>query len=957
MPDKEPVLGHIKGSSQPEWRDRDGNFFDEDDFLLIAMLQDPILMAELLWSDPNNAEYGGAYTVRSHQYRLFRPKGWVSGEHRDQIASGRAVGKTEGIKAWAASHAFRRSRANLLITAPERIHLDPLTREIEDRIKSTRMLRDFLDTDSRTQKTGITHMPFGVDFADGTKLVGRIPQKTGPQPLHEKILTPTGWITMREVMNGDLVIGSEGKPVKVLGVTNAWEGETYEVEFTDGTTVETDGRHQWTVSSPSSPMWRTKSTLDIMADLASSNRKESGAALNMWRIPPTPAVEYGPPPDTPPLDPYIVGALLGDGAISGKGAVLIAHDDEVRDEVERRLPAGCLLTPVNGKTRNYRIVGPDRHKPNPALWALRDLGLLGLDSHQKFIPDRYRFGSHQERLDLIRGLLDTDGTVKQGGGAASLVLGNRTMVNQAAELVRSLGGWASEAQASYRKPSVIVNDGKEYPHPGGTYWRATLRLRGENLFHLSRKAATYTTGKKTRHKSIRSVKPTGKRELVRCIQVDADDGLYVTSGCNITHNSGVKGMHQPDMVIDEAQDYPERGWVEIEETIMQEFDDWSVRVYGVHSGNRASTFYEMARKHPERVTNVTRLQAPDWGPKQKQDKIDQYGSTTSPEYQRNILGVASDAASEWFTLHRLMMCIDQGPANGDAMDSAYNSSEYQSQTLRGEEFDLMADVPVGSVLDLPAKFDDVYVGMDVGLNKDPTVISLWSEGMYRFDSKDDKRQRLKLLRRYNLERFRPKDIRGAIYAIAWHCGSKLKAVGVDGTGMGEPMFKEMEDDPDAPGHLADILYGWKFNELVPVYVNPEFVQKDATGRMRDQYGSTVKVETDQWGNARLVVEMPMVEAATKFLREWVDDEFLMLPFDTEITADLQGETVQRVKYLSGARKKPHSFHILDSFRAMAMGKMQAPINEMLAEEDPDDMPPLAMVWNEGGGGGMEMDYR
>ena len=92
-------------------------------------------------------------------------------------ACARSIGKTESIKGKAFAHVFKRHGENMLLTAPELIHLLPLTDAVEERIRDTRLTREFLDT--RAGKTGFTHRPFGVDFLDGTKIVGRIPRLTG----------------------------------------------------------------------------------------------------------------------------------------------------------------------------------------------------------------------------------------------------------------------------------------------------------------------------------------------------------------------------------------------------------------------------------------------------------------------------------------------------------------------------------------------------------------------------------------------------------------------------------------------------------------------------------------------------------------------------------------------------------------------------------------------------------
>jgi len=164
-------LGTIEGAKRIEALE--GTWLlDDDDWALIAMLQDPVLCAELLFEDPLNMDYSGCYTVRDYQYPLFRPK-----RNYNISPCARDVGKTESIKARAVSHVFRRLGEDMLVTAPQLIHLDPLTQQIERRLTETRLTRDFLKRDA--QKTGITHKPFQCDFLDGTRIIGRIPHIDG----------------------------------------------------------------------------------------------------------------------------------------------------------------------------------------------------------------------------------------------------------------------------------------------------------------------------------------------------------------------------------------------------------------------------------------------------------------------------------------------------------------------------------------------------------------------------------------------------------------------------------------------------------------------------------------------------------------------------------------------------------------------------------------------------------
>ena len=72
------------------------------------------------------------------------------------------------------------------------------------------------------------------------------------------------------------------------------------------------------------------------------------------------------------------------------------------------------------------------------------------------------------------------------------------------------------------------------------------------------------------------------------------------------------------------------------------------------------------------------------------------------------------------------------------------------------------------------------------------------------------------------------------------------------------------------------------------------------------------------GAVRFVTFMPMIEASTRYLRRWVGSTFLMLPFDPDVTRDMQGETQQRVARVAGLKNKPNAFHVLDAERGAAM---------------------------------------
>jgi hypothetical protein len=414
--------------------------------------------------------------------------------------------------------------------------------------------------------------------------------------------------------------------------------------------------------------------------------------------------------------------------------------------------------------------------------------------------------------------------------------------------------------------------------------------------------------------------------------VDFYDGTKIVGRIPRLTGTGVKGQHQPDLIMDEGQDYPQRGWDEIFPTVMRDTldsdgdPDYHFNFYGVHSGERDTGFFRAATDTTVwTIHTITRLHsAPRWNPEEKQTWIAAYGGTSSPDYRRNVLGEAGAAASAFFVASRLMLCVDQQRNEKTGEMSRYNEVEYVKQVLRAEELDHYG-ITIEQALDLPEDMTEIWGGMDVGLTLAPSVIHLYEH------RRIGTQMRMKLRRRIILERFRSRTQREALYAIWRHFGGKLKGFGIDSTGLGFPFFQELEDDEAAPTGLLAVTRGYKFNANVPVGVDEQMVAQDSAGRLKDQYGSQVKkVWNPDTGADDYIVEMPMIEAATRYLREQVDTTFLLLPFDPDLIRDMRAETQQRVQRIAGLKSKPMAFHDLDAMRAYVMpfkaGKIEAILN-------------------------------
>lgn len=438
-------------------------------------------------------------------------------------------------------------------------------------------------------------------------------------------------------------------------------------------------------------------------------------------------------------------------------------------------------------------------------------------------------------------------------------------------------------------------------------------------------------------------------------QVDFADGTRIIGRIPRLAGTGVKGMHEPDLMIDEAQDYPPKGWTEVHETVMKDHVDstgkydFTYHFYGVHAGANGGRFEHLAQSGEFKVTAITALMKPGWNKSEKAAAAAMYGGTHSPDYRRNILGEPGTALSAFFVSSRLMACLDQDS------DSDYNTVEFKDQHLTAEDVDrvLGPSGDISAMLDLPSNLGtQVFGGMDVGLVNDPTVIMLFTVAKDK-----DKRERLKLIRMLHLWRFRERQIREVTYRIDLQYATTLRAFGQDSTGMGLPLLQAMEDDENCPDHLRKISRGYVFNALVPVAVDDNYVS-EIGGKMVDQYGNMVKVERDKWtGKNRYVAYMTMIEASTRYLRNMVDQTYLLLPFHDGLVKDMQGETEQRVRAMGSPhlRKKPGgAFHMLDAMRAMAMAYKSGEVEREVMQHDAPPILEQAVNLTPGIGGGMEM---
>ncbi len=414
--------------------------------------------------------------------------------------------------------------------------IDPYLRPLYD------ALHDMLDPDSipRLLAAGT------IEIAPLAYMRGRA------QPAATPVLTPDGFRPIGSLTVGDLVIGSNGEPTSVIGVYPQGEKEIYRVTVQDGASTLCSGDHLWAVATPDDrrrgkPL-RVLTTREMIASLRSHH-------YHRYELP----LHSGPvrfPYRKIPMDAYALGLLLGDGCLTGSTTPSFATGDpELAWELQRRLP-GIQVRPRPGPDYQLnRVTSPGDviTLENPVTGVARRLGLHGMRSRTKFVPDLYLYNSAKVRLAVLQGLLDTDGgPVTQRGRTCRIQYTTISprLRDDVIFLVRSLGGIAYQRTrpALGRAPGLAA--GRPVYHRHDAY-NVDIRLpEGIEPFRLTRKLEKYRAegGGGRPMRFIDRIEPAGTAEAV-CIAVAAADSLYTTEDFLLTHNT----LNDSFIILDEAQ--------------------------------------------------------------------------------------------------------------------------------------------------------------------------------------------------------------------------------------------------------------------------------------------------------------------------------------------------------------------------------------------------------------------
>jgi superfamily II DNA or RNA helicase len=345
------------------------------------------------------------------------------------------------------------------------------------------------------------------------------------QPLDSKVLTTDGWKSMGDIKVGDKVINPEGGIATVTGVFPQGKVPTYEIKTKDGGRTKASGEHLWKTKVAIRPtLGGIKTTKEIKQFVDRYTQQKPGYKQTIL-LPVCSEIDTNPTGNTLPVEPYLLGVIIGDGCCNQKHVKVSLGDKDIVEHINDSLGK----VKFHGGCYNANVIRIND--------KLEPLGLRGKKSQEKFIPEIYLTGSIEQRKELLRGLLDTDGTV-DNRGHISYSTSSKQLAKDVLYLVRSLGG---TAQITTKKRTFYTNKSGERVYCKPAYILNIAHNNPPSLFKVKRKKekcqVTYCAHRaQTLSRKVTEVNYIGEEEC-QCISLDSENGLYITDDFIVTHNT------------------------------------------------------------------------------------------------------------------------------------------------------------------------------------------------------------------------------------------------------------------------------------------------------------------------------------------------------------------------------------------------------------------------------------
>lgn len=366
------------------------------------------------------------------------------------------------------------------------------------------------------------------------------------QPYDAKVVTPDGYVEMRDIHVGSMVIGADGKAHKVTAVFPHKNWDFYKVTFDDGTSTECGKEHLWNVNTywqrcgkkhikgksykTASGNWKKYTSPDYsyrtmsLEEIMKSGLFRGKENYHNFKVPTTKPVEFNE--IKVDIDPYLMGCMIGDGSF---GNLLITTGNGDKNQLNENLLDNWYKYTIckgKGNTSSFRFHKEFKDK-------LLQYYNLSLTSINKYIHHDYLFNSLRNRISLLNGLMDTDGTCSKSG-YCSYSTKSKQLAEDVKQLVLSLGGLARirSKRRGYKDKNGEYID-------CGIHYEVAISLYDKNIpiFRLARKQKCVRYRVENYNGRFFEDVEFSRKADGQCILIDSDDHLYLTDDFIVTHNT------------------------------------------------------------------------------------------------------------------------------------------------------------------------------------------------------------------------------------------------------------------------------------------------------------------------------------------------------------------------------------------------------------------------------------
>jgi hypothetical protein len=352
--------------------------------------------------------------------------------------------------------------------------------------------------------------------------------------LDTPILTKDGWSTMGQLKDGDTIYGSNGQFVRVLKAHEPlYNRNCYEVVFDNGEKIVADEEHLWFTQTRKDRHKKDTGSVKTTKEILDTLLTHGGEPNH--RIPMSMTGVESEIKDLP-IEPYILGFWLGDGT-TDTGTITVGDRD--LPEIINLLNESVQFDQITCKRYKQQstfvnITCSEKKRSKSLISILKENNL----HKNKHIPEIYFQSSREQRLELLKGLMDSDGYI-DSRGYANFYNTNLELVKQVRELVESLGYKVTD------KKFIPKLNGVECSECGIVIFKPrelvcklsfkTKRIKVEPQINNSKK--------RTHYHYIKKITPV-KSVPVRCITVNSEDSLYLAGKQLIpTHNTTITTIY------------------------------------------------------------------------------------------------------------------------------------------------------------------------------------------------------------------------------------------------------------------------------------------------------------------------------------------------------------------------------------------------------------------------------